>query len=68
MSDDENKRARVELGRHLSGTAAAIGASVDERLVSLLGLAPDDPLPEVRAAPTSELATKIIGRFLETGH
>ena len=44
-----------------------MGDAVNDRLRSILKLAPTDPLPVVNATATSELATRIVARYLDSG-
>lgn len=67
MHDHGDQAARAALGHALEGRASEVGRVCNERLRKILGLQPDDPLPEVNAASTSELATSILGRYMADG-
>ncbi|MHB8245297.1 MAG: GGDEF domain-containing protein [Acidimicrobiales bacterium] len=65
--NDEITAARIALGRALTGRASEVGRVCSERLREILRLGPGEVLPYVGTDRTSELATRIIGRYLETG-
>ncbi len=68
MTDrEESDEDRVALGRALGARAVDVGNAVNERLRSILKLGTGEPLPAVNAARTSELATTIVARYLESG-
>ncbi len=58
---------RIALGEALSARAPEVAQACNERLRQVLGLGPDEPLPEVDATSASELATSILGRYLASG-
>ena len=63
----DDAAARIALGEALSERAPEVARACNERLRQILGLGPDEPLPEVNAASASELATGILGRYLTSG-
>ncbi|MGO9911542.1 MAG: diguanylate cyclase domain-containing protein [Acidimicrobiales bacterium] len=67
LEGEQSLDARVALGKALDARATDVGCAVNDRLRSILKLGPEDPLPEVNAAVTSELATRIVARYLENG-
>jgi diguanylate cyclase (GGDEF)-like protein len=57
----------MALGRALAERSTVVATACNDRLRAILKLPPGAELPEVHAAPTSELATRILGRYLELG-